>query len=131
MATHRGRRTGETRLQICPRVTGGSETTPTSPPEISDAEYLQALVQSLGTTGVASASDDHDGRCYRLTVALQSVERGGFADKACRVSTCWTLVDPGSGNRWETAINAVGKATTADAPIGIVTVHGIDSDRVM
>jgi len=98
-------------------VTGGQETGSMGKPQISNATFQQALVESITKSQMFSRVVEGAGGDYLLSVVLFSMDQPtmGF-DFTVKMEAGWTLKRANtSATVWQEAIRSVYTATTDDA----------------
>jgi hypothetical protein len=98
-------------------VTGGQETGSMGKPQISNATFQQALVESITKSQTFSRVVEGASGDYVLTVVLFSMDQPtmGF-DLTVKMEAGWTLKRADTGvTVWQEAIRSVYTATTSDA----------------
>jgi hypothetical protein len=106
-------------------VTGGQETEATGKPQISNATFTQALVESITKSKVFSRVVQDKGVDYQLTVTLFSMEQPSFGlSFTVKMEAGWTLkrVDTGA-TVWQKAIRSEYTASTSEAFAAVVRLR--------
>lgn len=101
-------------------VTGGKETNPMFISQISNADFREALKQSLLNSGLAKEVPDKDGR-YRLDAFIGALDQpfiGG--DFTVKMEVSYTLTDVTAKKLvWQKSISSAHTATFSDSVLGV------------
>jgi hypothetical protein len=75
------------------QVTGGQESAPIGRPQITDADFTQALVTSIikTRTFAKAVTDQNSSADYLITVTIFSLDKRLFRDDAVRMEAGWIL----------------------------------------
>jgi len=100
-------------------TTGGSETSAVGKSQISDADFIKAVIDSINRSKVFSRVVSAPGADYLLQVAIISLDQPSFGASFTVSMECgWTLKRAGGSIVWQESIKSSHTATMGDAMVG-------------
>lgn len=106
-------------------VTGGKETETAGTPQVSDAAFRDALVNSIRSSQVFSGVIEGKGGDYLLTVTLYSMQQPVFGlSFTVTMEAGWTLQRAiGGAPVWQELIKSAHTATTSDSMVAVTRLR--------
>lgn len=105
-------------------TSGGSETSSIGKPQISDADFTRALMESINQSKVFSQVLSGAGANYALQVAIISMEQPTFGGSfTVKMEAAWSLRRSDGAVVWQEGIRSTHTATMDDSMVGVTRLR--------
>jgi hypothetical protein len=115
---------GQHAQSVSVSTSGGGETSSVGKPQISDADFTRALIESINQSKVFSQVVPGTGGNYALQVAIISMEQPTFGGSfTVKMEAAWSLRRSDGTAVWQEGIRSAHTATMDDSMVGVTRLR--------